>query len=404
MTRYTRRIFFYSSIAIFLLITPFLIAHSLGYTFRLGTRSVEKIGGIFIKSKTPRLSIFLDGEFIKQTSYLSGDALLTDILPGIHHLRMEKADHVPWSATITVQPALVTDLRNILLVANPPMIATSTKDELDKLHASALLGSSQSVSSELQPIRNSSQHDGQDDSMIPPKITSAQNLPLPSSLPMFFVDNKQNLIGKTATSTKIVIAHVNSFRVFDDTIYFIDKNGFLGKFDIPSQHITTIERLGFYLSEKSAQFFQTRDGSIIILDASGGLFLSDGSTNAIPLTGGVRQIAFDSTGAKILIQKDQTIDVIWLQDNVFQPFQRRGMRDQIFVSDTSIQDADWFFADDAHIVVRTPDGIFFISTDTRTLKNTVKLFDKKTDELVTIPSLPHAIFFRRGEIIKTILL
>lgn len=382
MTRYTRRIFFYSCIAVFAVIAPLLIAYSLGYTFDLGTRSVEKIGGIFIKSKTPRLSIFLDGAFVKQTSYLSGDALLTDIPPGTHRLRLEKAGFFPWSATISVQPALVTDLRNILLISNPPVIAASTKDELNELRASATVGS-------FRPV-------------TPKETVSISDLSVPPSSPAFFIDSKQNLIGKTATSSKVVVAHVNSFDVFDGTVYFIDKNGFMGTFNTQSQRIATIGRPGFYLSKKSAQFFQTRDGSIIVLDASGGLFLSDGSTDIIPLTGGVSQIAFDSTGTKILVQKDQTIDIVWLQDNSFQPFQTRGAREQVFAADTHIQDADWFFADDAHIVVRTPDGIFFIGIDTRASKNIVKIFDKKTDELITIPSRPHSIFFRKGKTFFTI--
>lgn len=382
MTRYTRRIFFYSCIAIFALIAPLLIAYSFGYTFDLGTRSVEKIGGIFIKSKTPRISIFLDGAFVKQTSYLSGDALLTDIPPGMHHLRMEKVNYSPWSAAIAVQPALVTDLRNILLIPNPLAIATSTKNELTELHASATVGS-------FRPV-------------APVETVSVPDLSLPPSSPAFFIDNKQNLIGKTATSSTIVAAHVNSFGVFGSAIYFVDKNGFLGKLDTQSQHIMTIGRPGFYLSQKSAQFFQTRDGSIIILDASGGLFLSDGSTDIIPITGGVRQIAFDGSSAKILAQKDRTIDVVWLQDNSLQPFQTRGMRDQIFATDAHIQDADWFFADDAHIIVRTLDGIFFTGIDTRSSKNVVKIFEKKTDELITIPSLPHSIFFRKAKTFYTI--
>lgn len=382
MTRYTRRIFFYCCIIIFALIAPLLITYSLGYTFDLGTRSVEKIGGIFIKSKTPRLSIFLDGQFIKQTSYLSGDALLTDIPPGIHHLRMEKANYAPWSAAIVVQPVLVTDLRNILLIPRSLAIASSTKDELGELHASATVGS-------FRPV-------------TPVETISVPDLSLPPSSPTFFIDRKQNLIGKTATSSNIVVTHVNSFGAFNGTIYFIDKNGFLGKFDIQSQRITTIARPGFYLSKKSAQFFQTRDRSIIILDASGGLFLSDGSTDIIPITGGVRQIAFDGSSAKILAQKDQTIDVVWLQDNSLQPFQTRGMRDQVFATDAHIQDADWFFADDAHVIIRTTDGIFFTGIDTRVSKNVVKLFEKKTDELITIPSLPNSIFFRKAKTFYTI--
>lgn len=364
------------------MLAPILIAYSIGYTFRSDTLSLEKTGGIFIKSKTPRLSIFLNGTFIKETSYLSGGALLTDVTPGIHRLRLEKANYHPWSATVQVEPELVTDLRSILLVSNPVLIATSTPDELTSLRIAAADNISSPYSAE--------------------KIISIQNVSVPAPSPGFSLDNNGNLIGTTATTSKILASHINSFRIIDDIVYFINKNGFLGKLDPLSEYITTIGRPGFYLLDKPAQFWQAPNRNIIILDASGGLFLSDGSTHIQTITGGVRQFAFDSRNAKILIRKDQSIDIFWLEDNAFQPFEKSGTRTEVFASDAAIQDADWFFADDAHIIIRTADNIFFTDIDARNGKNIVQLFSKKIEELVTIPSLPHSIFFRRGKTFYTI--
>lgn len=383
MTQYTRRVFFYSSIALFALLSPILIAYSIGYTFRLHTGLLEKTGGIFIKSKTPRMSIFLDGTFMKQTSYLSGGALLTNIAPGIHHLRLEKVNHHPWSTTIHVKPMLVTDFRNIVLISEPIPIATSTPDELNAIR---------SPSANIPAPRPVAQDE----------IISLLDVSAPAVFSAFFLDTKGNLTGKTATTTKIIASYVHSFNVVDKTLYFININGFLGKFDPVSQDITTIGRPGFYLLDKPAQFSQAPDGNIVVLDASGGLFLSDGATDIKTITGGVRQFAFDSSGAKMLIRKDQSIDILWLEDNVFQPFEKMGTRNEVFASDTPIQDADWFFADNAHIIIRTTDGIFFTDIDARNGKNIVQLFFKKTDELITAPSLPASIFFRKENIFYTI--
>jgi len=382
MTRYTRRIFFYSAVAVFALLAPVLIAYSIGYTFHLNTVSLEKTGGIFIKSKTPRMSVFLDGTFVKETSYLSGGALLTEITPGVHHLRMEKANHHPWSTTINVDPMLVTDFRNIVLILNPVSIATSTPDELNAIQSSAASMPSHSVA--------------------PEETISVSDFSTPVSSSAFFLDTNGNLIGKTATTSKIFASHINSFSLIEKMVYFINKNGFLGKLDPVSEYITNIGRPGFYLLDKPAQFSQAPDGSIVILDASGGLFLSDGSTNIKTITGGVKQFAFDINGKKMLIRKDQSIDILWLEDNSFQPFEKSGTQEQVFASDTAIQDADWFFADNAHIIIRTADGIFFADIDVRDDKNIIQLFFKKTDKLVTIPSLPTSIFFRKGETFFTI--
>lgn len=384
MNQATRRIFFYSSILIFILAAPLIVAYSLGYIFDPISVSLEKTGGIFIKSKTPRISIFVDGVFIKETSFLSGGALLTDISLGTHRLRLEKSAHHSWSKTIVVEPSLVTDFRNVLLLPIQPLIATSTKEEIANLKASTPGGSFRSIA--------------------PKETISAPNLPTPSPSPAFFLDKKQNLIAKTATTSTLFLAHVNSFNVLDGIIYFIDKNGFLGKIDPISKNITTIGRPGFYLSDTPAQLSKTRDDQIIILDASGGLFLSDGSTYIRTITGGVRQFAFDSSGKKMLLKKDQSVDILWLENNTFQPFQPKETREQVFASEEIIQDVDWFFGDDAHIVMRMSNGIFFTDIDPRDGKNVIQLFERKTDELITTPDIPQSIFFRRGKTFYTILL
>lgn len=384
MTPTTRRILFYIGFAIFLLIAPVLISYSLGYSFNLTKRIVEKTGGIFIKSKTSRLSIFLNGQFVKETSYLSGGALLTEITPGSYHLRLEKAQYYPWSKTIFVEPSLVTDLRNIILIPNPPAIATTTPDELANLHVYATKGSFQSVR--------------------PKETLSIPALSPSPSPPLFFIDNKRNLVEKTATTSVIRVTRVNSFGILNNTVFFINKNGFFGRVDSSSKEVTTIGRPGFYLAEIPARFSQSPNGDIIILDASGGLFLSDGVTTIQTITGGVREYAFDSTARKMLIRKDQSIDILWLQDNTFQPFEKRGAREEIFSNDSLIQDSAWYFDDDAHVIIRTQDGIFFTDTDARDNKNIFTLFTKKTDELLTVPEIPASIFFRKGKIFYTILL
>ena len=381
MTRKTRHIFFYSCIATFVCAAPFLVAYSLGYIFHPTTGLLEKTGGIFIKSKTPRIFIFVDGTFMKETSYLSGDALLTDITPGMHRLRIEKSNYHTWSKTIHVEPSLVTDFRNILLFPNPISIATSTKDEIAILKASATNESIRTAAPKKTIF-------------LPDLSASA-----PSS---FFLDNKRNLVSKTATTSKIFVSHINSFAMLDGLIYFIDKNGFLGKIDPLSAHITTIGRPGFYLSDTSAQFSKTPAGELVVLDASGGLFLSDGSTNIQTITGGVRQFAFDFNGKKMLIRKDQSIDVLLLEDNSLQPFEPRGTREQVWAGKELVQDADWFFGDNAHIIIRTPHGLFFMDIDPRGSKNIIQLFTKKTEELITVPDIPQSIFFRKGKIFYTI--
>ena len=82
MQRQTRKKFFYLLFAAFIVLAPVIIAYSLGYTINFSTWSLEQRGGIFIKSKIARISIFLNNEFQKETSLFSGGALLPRYNPG----------------------------------------------------------------------------------------------------------------------------------------------------------------------------------------------------------------------------------------------------------------------------------------------------------------------------------
>src|SRR3989344_4285060 len=92
-----RRKKFFLLIILFAALSPILIIYSLGYTFDFAKGSWEKTGGIFLKSKIPRLSLFLNGKFEKETSFLSGGVLLTKIKPGNYLIRLEKKSQQPWA-------------------------------------------------------------------------------------------------------------------------------------------------------------------------------------------------------------------------------------------------------------------------------------------------------------------
>lgn len=354
MTKRKRRFLFYILIAAFLLLSPLLIFYSLGYTFDLNSVKVEKIGGIFIKSKTLRLHVFLDGVFVKETSFFSGGALLTSVGPGTHLLRLEKQGFNPWFKTVEVQPAVVTELRHIILTPNPVPVATSTPQEIVLLTAS--------------PDRNS-----------------------PWQLKP---DGKLVSVGASATGTPLAL-NVHSFNVLDNTLWWVDKNGFLARLEEDGQSITTLGRGGFYLDQKPVKISKSPSGETILLDSSGGLFLINEEGRIAPLEGGVSEVRFDSKGEKMLLSKEKSIEVYWLKDYAYQPFSKKGAREIIINLAADIKDAAWFYGDDMHVLFRTREGIYLTEVDGRGGRNTVELISGKTDELRTLPEIPDAIFFRK---------
>lgn len=361
MQKKIRRRFLYILILAFFVVAPLLVAYSLGYTISIPRHSISQTGGIFIKSRTPRLTIFLNSQFMKETSLFYGGALLSGIESGTYLLRIEKAGYTPWTKTVTVEPAMVTELRNIILSPKPIPIATSTAQEM------ALIKSSGRATTQA---------------------TSST----------FFLDKKRALIERTSTTTSVIAINVHSFSQFEDELFFINENGFLSRKGVSSEIIEVLGRPGFFLeSKKSFLFLKSQLGEIALLDPSGGLFIVD-NTNAVKtVTGEVKKISFDSRGEKLLIAKEREVLILWMQDNRYQPFQKKGMLESLLSVPSDILDASWFYQSDSHVVLTAREGIFLTETDGRGGRNTIELVTGKTDELLTTPKQPSSIFFKRGK-------
>lgn len=360
----TRRIIFWALLAAFLIISPLLIGYALGFVFNFKTRALERTGGIFIKSKTPVLSVFLNHEFKKETSLISGGALLTDLAPATYLLTLKKEGYAPWSKAVTVDEGRVIELRDVLLLKNPVDIRPPSADEIRALRATK---------------KNSS---------VGEKIV---------------LDNRGTLFFRTATSTERIAENVHSFGMRDETeLLFVDKSGFLTKRSLEDATVEIIGRPGFYLKEAPISFFVSPKNDVLLLDASGGLFMLGRERDLSVVEGGVHTVSFDSTGEKALLVKRGTLEVLWLETNPYQPFQKRGDRETIMALSHDILNAGWFFFDDAHIVFRTGMGIYFVELDGRGGRNTVELVSGPTDELITDPAFPRTIFFKKDGTLQKI--
>lgn len=353
LTKKARKAIFYLLILAFALVAPILIAYSYGYRFDFVRGTLVETGGIFVKSRTPRLSIFLNSEFIKETSFLPGGALLPEMKPGTYLLRIEKDGYNPWSKSVEVRPSIVTELRNIVLIPRPVVSATPTKAEIAAITAPELKNS--------------------------------------------FTLSKNSIIQKTSTTTRIIASNVYSFEVFDNLIYFVDNNGFVARHDLNSGSTDTIGRPGFYMDKKPVEFVKSPAGDIAIIDPADGLFILDSANTISFIEKGVKEITFDSDGEKALVRYDAQTKILWLGSNSNQPFEKRGAIDTILSIDAPIMDAQWFYEDDAHVVVQTKEGIFFIEIDGRGGRSTIELVSGKTDGLKTLPEMPDKIFYKLGK-------
>src|SRR3989338_5640404 len=109
MEKRTRRILYYPLLAIFIAALPLLLLYALGVSLDWRDQTVTQTGGVFIKSRVPRLSIYLDSQQMKQTGFFSGSALITEV---------------------SVSPLDVVELRNILLIPENLTRATTSAEDL----------------------------------------------------------------------------------------------------------------------------------------------------------------------------------------------------------------------------------------------------------------------------------
>jgi hypothetical protein len=360
----TRRMLFFFLLAIFLILAPLMVIYSLGLTINFKKKILEQTGSIFIKSRTAQTSIFLNGVLAKETSFFSGSALLTGIQPDAYLVRIEKAGYQPWSRIIAVSPELVTELRNILLIANRIDISTSSRPELDMLKTAT-----------SSPVKN--------------QLTLS----------------KQGILTERIGNTKLALAsHIHSFDVVNNRIYVIDAKGALARINPVSGETELLGDPRLSLASTSVKFIGSPADDVALLDASGNLFLYKES--AIKTLGrAAQQPHFDLTGQKILFIKGRNeLGVIWLDDNRYQPFQKKWTEERILRLSSPIRDAAWWYGDNAHIAFHTNDGIFLTELDGRGGRSTIELYSHPVDELLTIPDAPVSIFFRQGKTWHTITL
>lgn len=356
MLQKKRYFLFYALVLFFFVAAPLLAAFALGYTVNFALVSIEKTGGIFLKStRRGNIAVMLDGSLAKETSFFSRGALLTEISSGMHLVRIEKEGYYPWFKSVPIIEAQVTELRDIFLVPVPIHYATST--DTDKLLLNALSTNSKSPS----------------------------------------IDTKGNLISSDKDSD-IIASNINSFGMVRAGLLMVDKNGFLSF--AKGDRIDVLTRPGFYLAKDAPiRFVESPKGEIAIIDSSGGLFLLTQDNTLHILGGEARNAAFDSGGEKLLIQKEQAVEVLWREDNTYQPFQKKGNREALLTVDIlndSIKNAHWYYGDNAHVIIHARNGIYLTEIDGRGGRNTVELVNASVDEIITTPKDPEAVFFRKG--------
>ena len=115
MTKRSKRILFYSAVAVFLFLSYAVILYAQGYKYSFSNNRFVRTGAISLRVSTDA-SIYLDDKLKGETSFFGDSFSINRLLPGRYQLKVQKDGHSVWQKKVTVEEGFVTDFSKILIL------------------------------------------------------------------------------------------------------------------------------------------------------------------------------------------------------------------------------------------------------------------------------------------------
>ncbi len=453
MTIRQRRFYFALLAVTFLVGTPMVILYSSGYRIDWNTGDLEKTGGIYIGSYPKGVDISVDGVLQGTTSTfpLSQGKLISRLTPTRHAIRVEKAGFAAWEKTLTIEPNMVTEARNIFLAPleksaviiaqdingfviadSQALIAYVQKDGIVLLDVSK-------DSSTLIPqsagefIGKISFGSGENylivESLLKNKVRKyvydsaiGKIIDIPEEDLEKYVKLKQypggqkRLIALSSLNTlyaldldkpgeKIVVAkNVSNFELFDSKIiYATITPTILYEKDLASGKTMQITQTPIDNFDNAGKILRSGDGHIAILDNRKTLFLFNDEKSAFEqIARNVLKASFSADKKKLLYQNQNEIYVKYLRDILIQPYKKKGDIELITRFSQPIQNSEWFDFDNEHILFTTEGKLKLTELDGRDERNTHDIITMKSPSKLTYNFFNDTLYFLDGTTLKKI--
>lgn len=150
MTKKTKRILFYSAVAVFLLLNYVIILYAQGYKYSFSEGKFLRTGAIAMRINTSA-KVYLDDQLQGGTSFFNNAYSIDGLLPKEYKLRIEGENYSTWSKTVRVEEGLVIDFPSILLLPEEGEEEQKLFDEVDLLFKESELSLISSISPGLLP-------------------------------------------------------------------------------------------------------------------------------------------------------------------------------------------------------------------------------------------------------------
>ena len=114
LTRTKRKILFWISVLIFLLLVPVTILYALGYRVDPDF-SLRKTGGLYISSTFTGSEIFVDKNLQRKTNLLQSGVFIQNLAPKKYGILVLKEGYLPWAKDLNVKSQFVTEAHALLV-------------------------------------------------------------------------------------------------------------------------------------------------------------------------------------------------------------------------------------------------------------------------------------------------
>ncbi len=129
MSKTQRRILFYFSAGVFLILSSTVIVYALGYKYDFLENRFVKTGSLHIKVQTNAL-IFINDKLNGQTSFLNNSFSKSGLLPREYRIRVEKEGYHSWQKTVSIDGGILSDFSSVFLVNKNLPVKTEDEPEI----------------------------------------------------------------------------------------------------------------------------------------------------------------------------------------------------------------------------------------------------------------------------------
>ncbi len=443
MTLKTRRILFFISLLIFLIISPSIVLYSLGYKLNLENFKLEKTGGIFVNINYENYQIIIDNSIKKQVSkplFTQKGLLIPNLIPKSYNIKIAKNGYKNWEKNLKVNSGIVTEVKNIFLIPEKPplqeigdkvsdFIFSKSKKDIAYIQNDTLtflnIKDKKKIKIKL-PVNFQKQNfkiinNSFNENLIylktkdnilkinkkTKKISTQKNkryikiVANPKNNNSLFALDKDGVLYKfdPENNTKLeLVKNINNFYTTEESIIYITKNpANFYKIKIDSEELKQITFTPLENINTNSKILVRFDDPVAIINKNKELLLFDYPTeNFKKLADNVIDVKISNDYSKMIFRNNHEIFVYYFEASY--PRKKAGEINLLGRFSKKIQNASWFDFDSQHIFLTINNKVNILELDGRNKRNS-EIIMSNPDKFI-YNNYDKNIYFLKNEKLK----